>query len=125
MKYVLWGFVGLVVLVVAAVVGGGYWFANVKVDFSDPQMAGKFKESFNANCVANFQKRLSQSGAAASEDLLAKADDACSCARDGVVTALAKRQPMTVAELATAMSQDPEIAGITKACSMKIGIANP
>ncbi|HVY99321.1 MAG TPA: hypothetical protein VHA35_07470 [Dongiaceae bacterium] len=125
MKYVLWGIVGLVVL--TAVAGGAvyYWTTHAKVDFSNPQVAGNFKESFNTNCVTRAQKRASQGGVTLSGEQLDRLDQACSCARDGIITALAKRTPMTVVEIADAMRADPELNGIIQACSTKFGIENP
>ena len=126
MKYVIWGIVGLMVLVVVAIGGGAYWVAHYKVDFKDPQVVAKFKESFNSTCIANFQKELAKKSATPAPEVdLAKIDEVCTCARDGVVDAFAKRDGMTVTELATAMGSDPEIVGITNACSAKLGIANP
>ena len=125
MKYVFWGFIGLVVLGVVVVGGGAYWLANMKVDFKDPQMVGKFTETFTKNCVASFQQKLSKSGASPTAEQLANVESACNCARDPIVAALAKQPEMTVSELATSMATDPEILGITKACSDKFGIANP
>jgi hypothetical protein len=124
-KYFIWGIVGLVVLVVVAGGVGAYWVAHYKVDFKDPQVAAKFKESFNGTCVANFQKELAKKNGTAPEVDLSKVDEVCTCARDGVVDAFAKRDGMTVTELATAMGSDPEIVGITNACSAKLGIAAP
>jgi len=125
MKYFIWGIVGLVVLGVVVVGGGGYWLANVEVDFKSPQMVAKFKETYTSNCVATYQKQLSKAGAAPTGEQLTKVESVCSCARDPVIDTLAKRPVMTVSELASTMATDPEITGITKACSDKFGIANP
>jgi hypothetical protein len=125
MKYVFWGLVGLVVLGVVAFVGGGYWVANVKVDFKDPQMVGKFTETFAKNCVATYKQRLTKAGSTPTDEQLIAGEAACKCARDPVVAALAKRPVMTVSELASTMSSDPEITAITKACSEAAGIPNP
>jgi len=125
MKYVIWGIAVLGVIVVL-IAGGGYvWITHHAVDFKDAQTAANFKESFNANCIAIFQKRASKSGATPSQDDLGKVDQACSCARDQIVEALARRAPLTVVELTSVMQSDPEIAGITNACSAKFGIATP
>lgn len=125
MKYVFWGFIGLVVLGVVVVGGGAYWLANMKVDFKDPQMVGKFTETFTKNCVASYQQKLSKSGVSPTEAQLTNVESACNCARDPIVAALAKRPVMTVSELATSMATDPEILAATKSCSEKFGIANP
>jgi hypothetical protein len=125
MKYVFWGIVTLVVLGVVVVGGGAYWLANVEVDFKDPQMVGKFTETFAKNCVATYKQQLTKEGAAPTEEQLIAAEAACKCARDPVIAALAKRPVMTVSELAGTMAADPEISAITKACSEAAGIANP
>jgi hypothetical protein len=125
MKYVFWGLVGLIVLGVVVVGGGAYWLANMKVDFKDPQMVGKFTETFTKNCVATYQKQLTKAGATPTAEQLVGAEAACKCARDPVIAALAKRPVMTVSELAGTMSNDPEIIAITKSCSEAAGIAAP
>jgi hypothetical protein len=125
MKYVFWGFIGLIVLVVVAVVGGGYWAANMKVDFSDAQMAAKFKETYTATCVATFKQQLTKAGATPTPEQLGKAESACTCAKDPVIAALAKRPAMKVLDVVSAMATDPELTGITKACSEQFGIAAP
>jgi hypothetical protein len=125
MKYVFWGLVGLIVLGVVVVGGGAYWLANMKVDFKDPQMVGKFTETYGKNCVATYQKQLTKAGTPPTEEQLIGAEAACKCARDPVIAALAKRPVMTVSELAGTMSNDPEIIAITKSCSEAAGIAAP
>ena len=125
MKYVFWGIVILVVAGVVVVGGGAYWLANVKVDFKDPQMVGKFTETFTKNCVATYKQKLTKAGAAPTEEQLLAAEAACKCARDPVIAALAKRPVMTVSELVGTMSTDQEIIGITKSCSEAAGIAAP
>jgi hypothetical protein len=125
MKYVFWGIVSLVVLGVVVFGGLLYYLANVEVDFKDPQMVGKFTETFTKNCVSTYKQQLTKAGAAATEEQLISAEAACKCARDPVIDALAKRPVMTVSELAGTMSTDPEITGITKACSEAAGLANP
>jgi hypothetical protein len=125
MKYVFWGIIGLIVLGVLIVGGGAYWLANIEVDFKDPQMVGKFKETYAKNCVSTYQKQLTKSGTAPTADQLVAVEAACKCARDPVIAALAKRPVMTVSELAGTMSTDPEIIGITKVCSEAAGIAAP
>jgi len=125
MKYVIWGIVGLVVLGVVIVGGGVYLFANAKVDFNNPQMTEKFKESFTSTCVATYQKRAEKAGLTTTPEELSKVDAACACTRDGMIEVLMKRPPMTVAELGTAMGEDPEIKNLTNACSTKAGIAAP
>ncbi|HVM82286.1 MAG TPA: hypothetical protein VMW18_00250 [Candidatus Binatia bacterium] len=125
MKYVVWGIAALVVIV-AVIIGGGYvWITHHEVDFKDAQTAANFKESFNTNCLAIFQKRAGKNGATPSQDDLDKVDQACSCARDGIVEALARREPLTVVELTSVMQGDPEIKGITNACAAQFGIATP
>ena len=125
MKYVFWGLIGLVVLGVVVVGGGAYWLANVEVDFKDPQMVGKFTETYAKNCVATYERHLSKAGTTPTEEQLTAAEAACKCARDPVIAALAKRPVMTVSELAGTMSTDPEIIAITKSCSEAAGIAAP
>ena len=125
MKYLFWIIIGLVVLGVVLVGGGAYWLSNVEVDFKNPQLVGKFSETFAANCVATYQKQLTKAGAPPTEEQLIGADAACKCARDPVIAALAKRPVMTVSELAETMSKDPEILAITKSCSEAAGIAAP
>lgn len=125
MKYVFWGLIGLIVLVVVAFIGGGYWVANMKVDFGDPQMVAKFKETYTSTCVATFKQQLTKSGATPTEEQLGNVESACNCAKDPVIAALAKRPAMKVSELASAMATDPEITGITKTCSEQFGIAAP
>ena len=121
-KYIVFGIIGLVVLVVLAVGGAAYF---VKVDFSNPQTANGFKSSFATSCVTTFKQRAEKAGTAPTEDLLAKVEVACKCAQDGIVEALAKRPPMSATELASVMSNDPEIKNLTNACSASAGIAMP
>jgi len=123
MKYVIWGIVGLVVLVVVVVGGGAYFFANAKVDFNNPQMTEKFKESFAGNCVDTYKKRAEKAGAAATPEMLTKVEAACGCARDGIIATMLKHPPMTVADLATFMNEDPEIKTLTNACAVQAGIS--
>jgi len=125
MKAVFYGLVILIVLGVVIVGGGAYWLANVEVDFKDPQMVGKFTETFTKNCVSTYQQKLTKAGAAPTQEQLVAAEAACKCARDPVVASLAKRPVMTVSELAGVMASDPEILGITKTCSEAAGIAAP
>jgi hypothetical protein len=125
MKYVFWGLIGLIVLGVVVVGGGAYWLANIEVDFKDPQMVGKFKETYAKNCVATYRKQLAKGGTPPTAEQLVAAEAACKCARDPVIASLAKRPVMTVSELAGTMSTDPEILGITKTCSEAAGIAAP
>lgn len=125
MKYVFWGLIGLIVLGVVIVGGGAYWLANIDVDFKDPQMVGKFKETYAKNCVSTYQKQLTKAGTTPTAEQLVAVEAACKCARDPVIAALAKRPVMTVSELAGTMSKDPEIIGITKVCSEAAGIAAP
>jgi hypothetical protein len=125
MKRIFYGLVILIVLAVVVIGGGAYWLANIKVDFKDPQMVGKFTETFNNNCVATYQKQLTKAGATPTAEQLVAAEAACKCARDPVIAALAKRPVMTVSELAGTMSSDPEILAITKTCSAAAGLAAP
>jgi hypothetical protein len=125
MRYVFWGIVILIVLGVVVVGGGAYWLANMDVDFKNPQMVGKFKETYTENCVSTFKQHLTKSGTPPTAEQLVAAEAACKCARDPVIEALAKRPVMTVSELAGIMAKDPEIAGITKTCSEAAGIAAP
>jgi hypothetical protein len=98
---------------------------HAKVDFNDPQVADNFKQNFNLSCIGNYQKRAKQAGGTVSGDLMARVEKACSCARDGVIAALAKRAPMTVMEIADVMKSDPELNAITQTCSTQSGIENP
>ncbi len=125
MKRVFYGLVILIVVGIVVVGGGAYWLANMKVDFKDPQMVGKFTETYEKNCVATYQKQLTKAGTPPTEEQLTGAEAACKCARDPVIAALAKRPVMTVSELAGTMSSDPEIIAITKSCSEAAGIAAP
>jgi hypothetical protein len=125
MKVIFYGIVALIVLAVVVVGGGAYWLANVEVDFKDPQMVGKFTETYTNNCVSTYRKQLTKAGAAPTEEQLISAEAACKCARDPVIAALAKRPVMTVSQLASMMSSDPEILSITKSCSEAAGIAAP
>jgi hypothetical protein len=117
--------VGLIVVGVVVVGVGAYWLANIKVDFKDQQMVGKFKETYAKNCVATYQKQFTKAGTSPTGEQLVAVEAACKCARDPVIAALAKRPVMTVSELAGTMSTDPEIIGITKVCSEAAGLAAP
>jgi hypothetical protein len=125
MRYVFWGLIGLIVLGVVVVGGGAYWLANVEVDFQDVQMTAQFKESFTGNCVTTFKQTLEKAKMTPTVEQTSGAEQACACARDPIVDILAKRPKMTVADLASIMADDPEIAAVTKACMDKFGIANP
>ena len=125
MKYVIWGVAALIVAAVLIFAGGYYFAGHYKVDFSDPQVAGKFRENFNKTCIENFQREMTKAGTPATAEQMTKIDDVCSCARDGVMEALAKREGMTMMELAEMMQGDAEINAITKSCSDKFGIAAP
>ncbi len=118
MKYVLWAIVGLVAIVIAFIGVGYYWTTTAKVDFSNPQVAANFKDTFNGNCIA----RAKKSGVKLSDDQL---DQLCTCTRDGVVDALAKRPPMTVMQMADAVSNDPELKQIADTCSAPFGVTVP
>ena len=122
MKYVIWGFVALVLLVVAVI---GYGTFGYKYDFKDPQVSGNFKEKYNDNCIALYKKRATKSGKTVGDDQFDKLDQACSCVRDGVVDALAKRAAVTGAEIAELMQSDPELKSISQSCSAKFGIEEP
>ena len=124
MKYVLWVIGGIIAIIVVVMGVGAYWATSVKVDFKDQIVAGKFKETFNANCIATYQQRASKAGKPISGDQLDKLDQACACWRDGVVAALAKREPMTAMEIANIMSSDPELKTIAQGCSTQSGIPN-
>jgi hypothetical protein len=125
MKYVFWGIVGLIVLGVVVFGGFAYYVASTEVDFKNPQTVENFNETYIQNCVSTYKQQLTKAGAPPTEEQLIAAEAACKCARDPVVTALAKRPVMTVAELAGIMTTDPEILGITKTCSAAAGIATP
>ncbi|WP_395020142.1 hypothetical protein [Dongia sp.] len=125
MKYVFWGIVIVVVLAVVVVVGGVYWFSTTTVDFNDPQLVGKFGETYAKNCVGTYEKQLTKAGTPPTSEQLVAAEAACKCARDPVIAALAKRPKMTVSELAGIMAADPEIRTITKTCSEAAGLTVP
>jgi hypothetical protein len=125
MKIVFYCIVAAIIGAVVVVGGGAYWLANIKVDFKDPQMVGKFSETYTKNCVATYQKRLTKAGSSPTDEQMVAAEAACKCARDPVIAALAKRPVMTVSELAGTMSSDPEITAITKSCSEAAGLAAP
>ena len=122
MKIALWGFLGILVIIVAVMGVGAYWASSVKVDFKDPAVAGKFKETFAANCTATYQQRASKAGQPVAGDQLSKLDQACACWRDGVMPALAKRNPMTAMQLASVISSDPELRTIAHGCFTQAGI---
>ena len=121
-KYIVFGVIGLVVLVVLAVGGAAYF---IKVDFSNPQTANGFKSSFASSCITTFKQRAEKASVTPTADQLAKVEAACTCAQDGIIEALAKRPPMSASELASVMANDPEIKNLTNACSTKAGIVMP
>lgn len=125
MKVVFWGIVVLIIVGVVMVGGGGYYLANKEFDFTDQQNVAKFKETYIPNCAARYERLFSKAKAAPTEEQLIAVNAACKCARDPLVDAFAKRPVMTIAELAKAMDEDPEITAITKACSEAAGLANP
>jgi hypothetical protein len=122
LKYVIWGFVALVLLIVAFVGYGTYWH---EYDFKDPQTVASFKEKYNDNCLALYRSRMSKSGKSVGADQLDKIDAACSCVRDGMAEALSKRAAITGAELANLLTTDPELKAISASCSAKAGIEEP
>jgi hypothetical protein len=125
MKYVLWAIGGIVAIIVVVMGVGAYWATSVKVDFKDQIVAGKFKETFNANCIATYQQRAKNAGKSAPGEQLDKLDQACACWRDGVVAALAKRDPMTAMQIASMLGTDPELKAIAQSCSTQSGIEEP
>jgi hypothetical protein len=121
-KYIVFGVIGLIVLVVLAVGGAAYF---IKVDFNNPQTAKGFKSSFASSCVTTFKQRAEKAKVPTTEDQVAKVEAACTCAQDGIIEALAKRPPMSATELASVMAEDPEIKSLTHDCSVKAGIVMP
>ena len=126
MKYVLRALIGVIVLGVVLVGGvvvyGTYWY---KYDFKAPQVAASFKEKYNQNCLALYKKRATKNGQTVGDDQLDKLDQACSCVRDGMVDALAKRPALTGSEVADLMQNDPELKSVSQSCSTKFGIQEP
>ena len=125
MKIALWAIGGLIAIIVVVMGVGAYWATSVKVDFKDQIVAGKFKETFSANCIATYQQRASKAGKSVPGDQLDKLDQACACWRDGVVAALAKREPMTAMQIANMLGTDPELKAIAQSCSTQSGIQEP
>jgi len=125
MKYVFWGFIGLIVGGVVVVGGFVYYISNKEVDFKDAQLVDRFKETFTTRCVSWYKQKLTEAGTPPTEEQLIAMDAACKCARDPVVDALANRPVMRVYELDGKIRTDPEIMSITKACSEAAGIAPP
>jgi hypothetical protein len=125
MKIALWAIGGIVAIIIVVMGVGAYWATSVTVDFKDPAVAGKFKDTFAANCTATYQQRASKAGKTVTDDQLGKLDQACACWRDGVVAALAKREPMTAMQIAGLMSSDPELKAIAQSCSTQSGIEEP
>jgi len=102
-----------------------YYLANVKFDFKDPQRVAKFNETYVGNCIDRYRQQFTKAGTAATEEQLIAADAACKCARDPIVAAFAKRPVMTIAEIAKAMDEDPEMLAITKSCAEAAGVPAP
>ncbi|HVT54154.1 MAG TPA: hypothetical protein VHE77_21435 [Dongiaceae bacterium] len=125
MKIALWALGGIIAIIIVVMGVGAYWATSVKVDFKDPAVATKFKDTFAANCVATYRQRASKAGQTIPEDQNAKLDQACACWRDGVVAALAKREPMTAMQIAGLLSSDPELKTIAQGCSTQSGIEEP
>jgi len=125
MKYVLWAIGGIIVIIVVVMGVAAYWATSVPVDFKDQIVAGKFKETFAANCIATYRQRASKAGKTVADDQVSKLDDACACWRDGVVAALAKREPMTAVQIASLLGSDPELKTIAQGCSTQSGIEEP
>jgi hypothetical protein len=125
MKIALWAIGGVIAIIVVLFGVGAYWATTMKVDFKDQAVAGKFKETFNANCVATYTQRAKKAGKTVGNDDLVKLDQACSCWRDGVVNALAKREPMTAMQIANVLGGDPELRAVSQSCSTQSGISEP
>lgn len=123
MKILLWAIVGVIAIIVLVIGIGAYWATTATMDFKDQAVAGKFKETFNANCTATYTQRAKKAGKAIDNADRAKLEQACSCWRDGVVEALAKRAPMTAMQIATLIGQEPELKAIAQSCSRQSGIA--
>lgn len=118
----------IAVVVLAVIVIGGviaYGIYGYKYDFSNPQVAANFKEKYNDTCLARYKQLATKSGKTVSEEDLGQLDQACSCVRDGVVAALAKRGAMSGDEIAKLMQSDPELKSISQACSTKFGVEEP
>jgi hypothetical protein len=125
MKIALWAIGGVIAIIVVVMGVGAYWATSVTVDFNDQTTAARFKETFNANCVATYKQRAAKAGKALAGDQLGKLDQACSCWRDGVVAALAKRAPMTAVQIASQLPRDPNLRAIAQGCSTQSGIEEP
>jgi len=125
MKIALWAIGGLIAIIIVMFGVGAYWATSVTVDFKDQVVAGKFKETFNANCTATYMQRAKKAGKTVAGDQLSKLDQACTCWRDGVVAALARREPMTAMQIASTLGSDPELQAIAKSCSTQSGIEEP
>jgi hypothetical protein len=125
MKIALWAIGGLIAIILVVFGVGAYWATTAKVDFKDQSIAGQFKQTFNANCVATYTQRAKKAGKSVEGGDLSKLDQACSCWRDGVVAALAKREPMTAMQIAGVVGSDPELKVIAQSCSTQSGIEEP
>jgi len=125
MKIAIWALGGIIAIIIVVFAAGAYWATSVKVDFKNPETVAKLKDTFPATCRTNYQQHMSKVGKTATDEQLAKLAPACICWRDGVMTALAKREPMTAVEVAGTLSSDPEFASIWQSCSTQYGIEEP
>jgi len=101
---------------------GAYWATSVKVDFKDPATASQYHQTFADNCVATYTQHANKIGKPVADDQLGKLSQACACWRDGVMPALAKRDPMTAMQLASVISSDPELRAIAHGCFTQAGM---
>jgi hypothetical protein len=122
MKIAIWALGGIIASIIVVMGVGAYWATSVKVDFRDEATAGRLKQTFVDNCVATYTQRAAKAGKPLAGDRLGKLDQACTCWRDGAMTALAKREPMTAMQLAGLISSDPELKTIAHDCFTRAGI---
>ena len=122
MKIALWAIGGIIAIIVVVFGAATYWATSVKVDFNDPSTAERYHQTFADNCIATYTQHATNIGKPVGDDQRGKLDAACVCWRDGVMTALAKREPMTAMQLASVISGDPELNRIAHGCFTQAGI---
>jgi hypothetical protein len=122
MKIALWAIGGLIAIIVVMFGVGAYWATSVNVDFKDPATADRYHQTLADNCVATYTQHASKIGKPLAEDQVGKLNQACACARDALMPALAKREPMTAMQLASVISSDPDLKTIAHGCFAQAGI---
>ncbi len=91
MKYIFWGLLGLIVLVVVTVIG----FRGVNTDLADPEVAARFLTKMETNCVEKAKELLARS------DTILKAQEefalkqTCACTMKEVTHILAAKGAKT------------------------------